>query len=230
MGRVKTLPEDVQKAIRAGEVVERPGSVLKELLENAIDAKAKEIRVEVLAAGTGLIKVSDDGEGILTEDLPLCFQRHTTSKISSKEDLFRIHTMGFRGEALYSIASVSKMKITSQAKEEVVGAFIEVHGGRVVAQGPASTVGTTVEVRDLFYNTPARRKFLKSYRTELYHLITVFQETALCHPEVAFNLNVQRQETLVLPVAVSLRERLMQIYGQDLMEGILESSIEGVHL
>lgn len=230
MGRIRVLSEDVQKAIRAGEVIERPASVLKELLENSLDAEATEITVDILSYGEALIRVSDNGKGILNEDLPLCVMRHTTSKISSLEDLTKINTLGFRGEALYSIASVSKLRITSQAKEESIGSFIEVHAGRLISKGPASTVGTTVEVRELFYNTPARKKFLKSPRTELFHLISVFQETALCYPDVAFILNINRKNTLELPRAFSVKERLIQIYGYEESEGLIEANIEGVHL
>jgi DNA mismatch repair protein MutL len=222
MRRIRILPETLQDKIAAGEVIERPASVVKELLENSLDAGATEVHVEVIGSGRKLIKVADNGSGILRDDLEVCFLRYATSKILSEEDLYRIKTLGFRGEALSSIASVSRMRITSQAEEEEVGGFVEISAGKLLRKGPATCRGTIVEVRDLFFNTPARRKFLRSDRTELYHIVSTVTETSLAHPEVSFLLLVDRQETLNLPRAKNLKERLLQVYGHETVESLLE--------
>jgi|Deesub1362B_J571_1020462.scaffolds.fasta_scaffold00010_100 DNA mismatch repair protein MutL len=222
MRRIRILPESLQDKIAAGEVIERPASVVKELLENSLDAGATEIHIEVLGSGKRLIKVADNGSGILRDDLELCFLRYATSKILSEEDLYKIKTLGFRGEALSSIASVSKMRITSQAEAEEVGGFIELSAGKLLNKGPATCRGTVVEVRDLFFNTPARKKFLKSDKTELYHIISTITEISLAHPGVSFLLLVDRQETLNLPKAKDLKERLQQVYGNETIEGLIE--------
>jgi DNA mismatch repair protein MutL len=187
--RIHVLPEALADQIAAGEVVERPASVVKELIENAIDAGATRISVEIRDGGQGLIRVSDDGSGMPPDDAALCIQRHATSKIRSREDLFAIATLGFRGEALPSIASVSRFTLTSRTREADEGTRVSVEGG---ARGAASTIGcapgTTIEVRDLFYNVPARLKFLKSKPTESAHVATTCLRTALGFPEVAISL------------------------------------------
>jgi len=215
--KIILLPEGLASRIAAGEVVERPASAVKELVENALDAGASEISVWVEGSGISLIRVSDDGEGIASEDLPLAVERHSTSKLKSEEELFRIATLGFRGEALPSIASVSKLEIVSRIRREEVGTRLRVEGGKkgepVAAGAPA---GTTVEVRGLFYNTPARRKFLKSPATELGHICDVLNRMALAYPEVHWRLH-HSGRILMDYVAVSrLEDRLPQVLGADI--------------
>ncbi|NOZ24909.1 MAG: DNA mismatch repair endonuclease MutL [Nitrospirae bacterium] len=222
MPEITVLPEDLQNRIAAGEVIERPASVVKELVENSIDAGATEIAVEILNGGRRLILVSDNGRGMDREDALLCFHPHATSKISKEEDLFEIRTLGFRGEALSSIASVSRLKITTAPSGSTLGVSLEVHGGEPREVRETVHSGTTVEVRDLFFNTPARRKFLKSPRTEVYHIVETVTVAALSHPEVAFSLTVDRAETLRLPAAGGMRERVLQVYGEEFLGGLRE--------
>ncbi|MBI3000669.1 MAG: DNA mismatch repair endonuclease MutL [Deltaproteobacteria bacterium] len=221
------LPESLASRIAAGEVVDRPASVVKELVENALDAQAKEISVWVEGSGVSLIRVSDDGAGIAPSDLVLAVDRHSTSKLKSEADLFRIATLGFRGEALPSIGSVAKLEIVTRIREETLGYRLRVEGGKkgdpVMAGCPA---GTTVEVRDLFYNTPARRKFLKSPATELSHVCDVVNRLALAYGGVHFRL--YRGETLVSDyVAVSsLQDRLAQVLGSEIASAMAFFSAE----
>ena len=187
--KIIRLPESWAARIAAGEVVERPASVVKELVENSLDAGAKEISVWIEAGGISLIRVSDDGEGISGEDLPLAVERHATSKLKDEQDLWRIATLGFRGEALPSIGSVSKLAMVSRSRDATMGHRLAVEGGARGELVPAGcAVGTTVEVRDLFYNTPARRKFLKAPATELSHVCDVINHAALAYPGVHFSL------------------------------------------
>ena len=223
--KIMLLPERWVSRIAAGEVVERPGSVVKELVENTLDAGAKEISVWVEGSGASLIRVSDDGEGIASEELPLALERHSTSKLKDEADLFRISTLGFRGEALPSIGSVSKLEIVSRARQEEVGSRLRVEGGKkgeaVVAGCP---VGTTVEVRDLFFNTPARRKFLKSPATELSHICDVINHIALAYGNVHFRL-YHMGRMLCDYVAVSqLQDRLRQVLGPEIADGMVPFS------
>lgn len=218
MGKIKILSETLIGKIAAGEVVERPASVLKELIENSIDAGAKSVQIYVKEFGTAQIKVIDDGEGISSEDVVLAFQRHATSKIEKEEDLYSIRTLGFRGEALYSIAQVSKLRIITQSKHEEIGTEIYLIGGKVVEKKPAVTQGTTVEIRELFFNTPVRKKFLKSPFTERAHLIETVQNYALGFPEISFYLNLEGQEVLNIPQAATLRDRLSQVFSSDFVE------------
>lgn len=214
--KIIILPEDWVSRIAAGEVVERPASVVKELVENALDAGASEISVSVEGSGTSLIRVSDDGEGIASEDLPLALERHSTSKLKDEADLFRISTLGFRGEALPSIASVSKLEVVSRTRQEKVGCRLRVEGGKKgepVAAG--CPVGTTVEVRDLFFNTPARRKFLKSPATELSHICDVVNRMALIYVKVHFRLQHGGRTLCDYPVASEPRDRLQQSMGSE---------------
>ncbi len=213
MGRIKILSEELISKIAAGEVVERPASVVKELIENSIDAGANSIKIFIKEYGTALIKVVDDGEGIYSDDVILAFQRHATSKIQRQEDLFNIKTLGFRGEALYSIAGVCKLKIITQHREEEVGTEVYSIGGKLIERKPAITSGTTVEVRDLFFNTPVRKKFLKSPATEKSHIIETVQNYALCYPKIAFYLNIDDVEVLNLHPSSSIQERICQLYG-----------------
>ncbi|HSF31069.1 MAG TPA: DNA mismatch repair endonuclease MutL [Candidatus Tectomicrobia bacterium] len=215
--RIRILSEDLANRIAAGEVIERPASVVKELAENALDAEARAITVTVQAAGRRLIRVSDDGYGMSRDDALLAFERHATSKIRAVEDLGCITTLGFRGEALPSIASVSRLTLTTCAQLGETGTWLELDGG-VIRQvrewtGP---VGTSIEVRQLFFNTPARLKFLKSRHTELGHMVNVVSQLALAHPGIRFRFTHEQQELLELPPAVTTLDRLATIWGAEI--------------
>lgn len=189
MGKVHRLSDELANQIAAGEVVERPASVVKELIENALDAGATRITVDVEHGGSSLVRVTDDGDGMTPEDAALALERHATSKIALLEDLFKLGTFGFRGEALPSIASVSKLKLRTRPKDANEAHEIEIHGGKTVASRPAgSAIGTSIEVRDLFFNVPARRKFLKATATESAHIGEVLLGAALARPDVTFTL------------------------------------------
>src|SRR5664280_383296 len=196
MGRIRVLSDQVANQIAAGEVVERPASVVKELLENSLDAGATRIRIEVEGGGRKLIRIVDDGQGMVRDDALLAFERHATSKLHSSDDLLSIRTLGFRGEALPSIASVSRLTLETRASAaagdsaDAVGTAVEIAGGKILRVEDAGlAVGTTIAVRDLFYNTPARRKFLKSEQTELGHIAALVTHYALAHPERHFELH-----------------------------------------
>lgn len=227
MPHIKVLPVDLRNKIAAGEVIERPASVVKELIENAIDAGSTEITVDILHGGKRLIRVADNGSGMDPQDARLCLEPHATSKLASEEDLFRITTMGFRGEALPSIASVSKVLLRTGLQGTPSGCSIEIQGGQAGEVKDAPGTGTTVEVRDLFYNTPARKKFMKADATELSHIIDTVTRAALGHPGIGFGVNADRKEALSLPRAGTLRERIMQIYGEELTIALIETSAEG---
>ncbi|HZP47463.1 MAG TPA: DNA mismatch repair endonuclease MutL [Vicinamibacterales bacterium] len=221
MAKVHRLPDDLANQIAAGEVVERPASVVKELVENAIDAGATRIAIHVELGGKKQVRVEDDGEGMAPEDARLALERHATSKIRRADDLAAIRTMGFRGEALPSIASVSHFVLRTRARGEVSGTEIRVNGGAVgsiVEIGAAE--GTTIEVNDLFYNLPARRKFLKSDAAEAAQVSRIVTQLALAYPEVGFALTSAGRTVLRCPPSASLRDRLYQIYGDrnDLVE------------
>jgi DNA mismatch repair protein MutL len=222
MPQIKILPSDLRNKIAAGEVIERPASVVKELIENSIDAGSTDIRIDVLYGGKRLMRVSDNGTGMDKEDSLLCFKRHATSKLFSEEDLFNIKTMGFRGEALSSIASVSKIKLITGHKGSPYGVSVEIHAGEVKEIKDSPSIGTSVEVRDLFFNTPARKKFLKSNNTELFHIIDIVTKEALCHWETGFSLTSDNQETISLPISSDQKERIMQIYGEEFLDSLLE--------
>lgn len=228
MGKIVQLPVALANQIAAGEVVERPASVVKELVENAIDAGARRIRVTIELGGKALVRIEDDGEGMSPEDATLALARHATSKIRRAEDLAAITTLGFRGEALPSIASVSHFTLKTRTAEAPAGTEITVDGG-VTAEPKAvgTPVGTTIEVRDLFYNLPARRKFLKSDGAESAQVSKVITQFALCYPEVGFTLTSGPRTLLQTPPAGSLRDRLYQVYGDrpDLVEVHREGDI-----
>jgi DNA mismatch repair protein MutL len=239
MPKINILPRDLRNKIAAGEVIERPASVVKELIENSIDAESTDIRIDILYGGKRLIRVSDNGYGMDKEDALLAFKRHATSKLATEDDLFNIKTMGFRGEAIPSIASVSKIKLITGLKNsppqpplskggtrEWVGVSVEIHGGEVKEAKDSPFIGTTVEVRDLFFNTPARKKFLKSNSTELFHIIDTITKEALSHCEIGFRLTSDNQETIDLPLSSSPRERIMQIYGEEFLDSLLEINVE----
>ncbi len=213
-GKIRVLPGDVVSRIAAGEVVERPASVLKELIDNSLDAGARRIHVEVAESGHRLIRVSDDGEGMSRQDVVRAFERHATSKLRRDEDLAGLTTLGFRGEALPSIAAVSKVKVLTAQRDQPVGTRLTVVGGVVTACiEAASAAGTQIEVAELFFNTPARRKFLKAPSTEWAHLCQTLQQAALAWPDVSFGLAHNGQDILSYPGGVSRRDRVQQVYG-----------------
>jgi DNA mismatch repair protein MutL len=225
MPRINVLPLNLRNKIAAGEVVERPASVVKELMENSIDAGASRIEVDILKAGKGLIKVSDNGIGMDREDALLAFERYATSKIKDEHDLFNIKTMGFRGEALSSIASVSRIRLITSHQDET-GTCIEIVGGDVKEIKDCPAIGTTIEIKDLFFNTPARRKFLKSDSTENYHIIDTVTREAISHYQIGFVLRMDSDDVLNLPSALSYKERLVQIFGKDFVNELMETKAE----
>ena len=220
---IHILPEAVANKIAAGEVVERPASVVKELVENSVDAGAGRIQVSVEAGGKRLIRVVDDGCGMSHDDALLAFERHATSKIRSAEDLFEISTLGFRGEALPSMAAVSRLVLETRHASENSGTRLEMAGGKLRdVKEVAWQVGTRLEVRDLFYNTPARRKFLKSESTELGHIASLVTHYALAHPDKSFRLVSLSNEILKVSPVSSLRERVYQVMGAQTLEQLVE--------
>jgi len=210
---IHLLPDHVANQIAAGEVVQRPASVIKELLENAIDAEAKNILVYVKESGKILVKVVDDGLGMSLTDARLSFERHATSKIKSAEDLFHLHTKGFRGEALASIAAIAHVELKTKRKEDEVGTCIKIEGSQIISQEACATSqGTSISVKNLFYNIPARRNFLKSDTVEIRHIIDEFQRVALAHPNIAFSLSHNSSEIFQLP-NTNYRQRITNILG-----------------
>ena len=225
--KIKVLPGKLANMIAAGEVIERPASVVKELLENAIDAGGQRVSVEVRSGGKQLIRVMDNGRGMSREDAVLAFERHATSKIDSEDDLYRIGTFGFRGEALASIASVAKVDLTSRTEEETAGTRVRIDGGappRVTDAGRAR--GTTVAVSQLFYNVPARRKFLRTTATETRHIVSVVSTTAMAYPEIAFTLTVDGRDTLSLPAVSNAYTRAQAVMGNTLMNQMIPVTFE----
>ena len=223
MSKIRVLADHVANQIAAGEVVERPASVAKELVENSIDAGATRITIEIEAGGRRLLKVSDDGEGMVRDDAVLAFERHATSKIRETEDLGAIGTLGFRGEALASIASVARVELTTCIEGASAATRVTIDGGRMRdVKDAAHPRGTTLSVRDLFFNIPARRKFLRSEATETYHLTNLVTHYALAHPEIAFTFVNNGREVVRAAPAKDLRERAYQIFGQEFLENLLE--------
>ncbi len=214
MSKIHRLPDDLANQIAAGEVVERPASVIKELVENSLDAGARRIAITVEFGGKKLIRVEDDGEGMEPEDARLAIERHATSKIRRSDDLARIATLGFRGEALPSIASVSHFVLRSRARGSASGTEVRVNGGTIASVMEAGMPeGTSIEVADLFYNLPARRKFLKSDGAESAQVSRIVTQLALCYPEVGFTLTSSGRKVLQVPPVATLRDRLYQLYG-----------------
>src|SRR5947199_5165435 len=223
MSKIRVLPDHISNLIAAGEVVERPASVAKELVENAIDAGATRVVIDIEAGGRRLLKLTDDGEGMTRDDAVLAFERHATSKISKGEDLSAIGTLGFRGEALASIASVARVELITRTEEAAAGTRVVIEGGRMRdVKDAAHPRGTTIGVRDLFFNTPARRKFLRSEATETYHLTNLVTHYALAHPEIAFTFVNNGREVVRAAPAKDLRERAYQIFGAEFLENLLE--------
>ncbi|MFY9559486.1 MAG: DNA mismatch repair endonuclease MutL [Terriglobales bacterium] len=222
MGKIHVLPERVANQIAAGEVVERPASVVKELLENALDAGATRIRIHVEAGGKRVIQITDNGCGMVRDDAMLAFERHATSKIKNSEDLLSVATLGFRGEALPSIASVARLHLETRAAEEPAGTVIEINGGKMIRVEEAGLPpGTSITVRDLFFNTPARKKFLKSESTELSHIASLVTHYALAHPEKHFELHSATNALLVAPPVAGHRERVYQVFGQETLDQLI---------
>lgn len=210
---IQLLPDHVANQIAAGEVVQRPASVVKELLENAIDAKATHIKLLIKDAGKTLIQVIDDGTGMSTTDARLCFERHATSKIKTSEDLFQLHTKGFRGEALASIAAVAQVELKTKTEQNDIGTALKIEGSEVLQQEAAVTPnGTSIAVKNLFFNVPARRNFLKSNSVETRHIIDELHRVALAHPNIAFVMLNNGSEVFNLP-ASNLRQRIVGIFG-----------------
>lgn len=227
MGRIRILSDLVANQIAAGEVVERPASVVKELLENSLDAGATRIRIEVEAGGRKLIRIADNGHGMVRDDALLAFERHATSKLRTSDDLLSISTLGFRGEALPSIASVSRLTLETRAVEEDSGTLVEIAGGNILRVEDAGLpTGTTITLRDLFFNTPARRKFLKSEQTELSHIAALVTHYALVHPTKHFELHSTTQALLVAPAVANAADRLFQIFGKDTANYMLPTTAE----
>jgi DNA mismatch repair protein MutL len=223
MSKIALLPDEVVNKIAAGEIIERPVSIVKELIENSLDAGATEIRVEIERGGKQLIRVSDNGCGIAADQALLAFERHATSKIQTSEDLHQIATMGFRGEALASIAAVSQVQLKTQREDESAGISLFIVGGKCQNQQPAALPhGTIFEARNLFYNTPARKKFLKTDGTEASAITHMVQAFAMAHPQISFFLHQDQRETLNCPKTSALSERIYQIFGAEILEQLVE--------
>ncbi len=230
---IKILPDHVVNKIAAGEVVERPASVVKELIENSIDSGATEIIVDIELAGRRLIRVTDNGCGMSREDARTAFVRHATSKISSDEDLEAISTMGFRGEALSSIASVAQTRMLSGVRGADSGVLIEIEGGLVkMVSDAAAPHGTSIEIAHLFYNTPARLKFLKSTGTEFSHIVAAVSRQAMANPSLRFRLTHNAKTVLDLPASASIKERVFQLYGAEIADNVMPftGGRDGVHV
>ena len=222
MGIIKQMPDFLANQIAAGEVVERPASVVKELVENAIDAESTQIIVELIEAGIQQIKVSDNGKGIIAEDLPMAFMAHATSKIYETTDLFNINSLGFRGEALASIGSVSKVRVESMTEDDDSRHFIEIEGSKIIEEGlTQAKIGTTVEVNSLFYNTPARLKHLKTIKTELSHSLKFIQNIALAYPNIRFKLTHNGQEIFASHGNDNLQQVIASVYQPALARDLI---------
>src|SRR5436309_1436048 len=222
MGRIHVLSENVANKIAAGEVVERPASVVKELLENSLDAGATRVKIQVEAGGKKLIQITDNGCGMVRDDALLAFERHATSKIKNAEDLLNIATLGFRGEALPSIGSVSRLRLETRAADQDAGTIVEIAGGKIFRVDEAGLpAGTSITIRDLFFNTPARKKFLKAESTELSHIASLVTHYALAHPEKHFELHSATNALLVAPPVAGHRERVYQVFGQETLEQLI---------
>ncbi len=218
---ISILPENIANQIAAGEVILRPSSVVKELIENSVDANAKKIQLIIKDSGKTLIQVIDDGIGMSIEDLKLSFQRHATSKLKNFDDLFLLKSKGFRGEALASIAAISSIQATSRRKKDEIGKLIKISGGKIgLVEDSVTSVGTSISVKNLFYNVPARRNFLKSDNVELKHIIDEFHRIALAHPEICFVFFQNDSELFKLPIS-SLQKRIINIFSNKIQEKLI---------
>ena len=223
---IQVLPDSVANQIAAGEVIQRPASVIKELVENAVDADADTINVIVVDAGRTSIQVIDNGKGMSETDARLSFERHATSKIRKADDLFALHTMGFRGEALASIAAVAQVILKTRMATDEIGSQITISGGKVSSQTPVSCpVGSNFSVENLFYNVPARRKFLKSNATELNNILQAFERIVLVNPQIHFTLHSNGVEVFNLR-AGNLRQRIVDVFGKRFNQDILPVEVE----
>jgi DNA mismatch repair protein MutL len=223
---IKILPDSVANQIAAGEVVQRPSSVVKELLENSIDAFAKNVKVLIKDAGKTLIQVIDDGVGMSEIDARLAFERHATSKISDANDLFAISTFGFRGEALASIASVAQVELITKRENDEIGTCVEIHGSKLIKQTPTvCSTGTTVTVKNLFFNIPARRRFLKSDNLEFKHIVDEFLRVSLSHPEISFVL-INNQTEIYNLTTSTLKQRIIHAFGKSISSELLDINVE----
>ena len=223
---IQLLPDSVANQIAAGEVIQRPASVIKELVENAVDAGAKTIDVVVVDAGRTSIQVIDDGKGMSETDARLAFERHATSKIRQADDLFALQTMGFRGEALASIAAVAQVEMKTRTGSDDIGTLVTISGSKIIGQeATACRVGTNITVKNLFYNVPARRKFLKSNATELSHILTAFERIALVYPDICFTLHHNGAELMNLKAA-PLRQRITDVYGKQYGQDLLPLDVD----
>src|ERR1044071_6998427 len=222
MGRIHVLSEAVANKIAAGEVVERPASVVKELLENSLDAGATRIALQIEAGGKKLIQITDNGCGMVRDDALLAFDRHAPSKIRDAEDLLSVATLGFRGEALPSIASVSRLRLETRAPDEDSGTVVEINGGKIFTVEEAGLpAGTSISVRDLFFNIPARKKFLKAESTELSHIASLVTHYALAHPDKHFELHSATNAMLVAPPVAGYSERVYQVFGKEVLDQLI---------
>jgi len=222
MGKIHVLSEAVANKIAAGEVVERPASVVKELLENSLDAGSTRIKIQVEAGGKKLIQITDNGFGMVRDDALLAFERHATSKLKNAEDLLSVATLGFRGEALPSIASVSRLHLETRAPDEDSGTVVEINGGKIFKVEEAGLpAGTSITIRDLFFNTPARKKFLKAESTELSHIASLVTHYALAHPDKHFELHSATNAVLVAPPVAGHSERVYQVFGKEVLDQLL---------
>ena len=227
MGRIHVLSEHVANKIAAGEVVERPASVVKELLENSLDAGSTRVKIQIEAGGKKLIQITDDGCGMVRDDALLAFERHATSKIKNAEDLLNISTLGFRGEALPSIASVSRLRLETRAPDQDSGTVIEIAGGKIFRVEDAGLPsGTSIAIRDLFFNTPARKKFLKAESTELSHIASLVTHYALAHPDKHFELHSATNAMLVAPPVASYSDRVYQVFGKETLDQLISVAAE----
>src|SRR5579863_6370788 len=222
MGRIHILSEAVANKIAAGEVVERPASVVKELLENSLDSGATRIRISVEAGGKKLIQITDNGCGMVRDDAMLAFERHATSKLKNADDLLKVSTLGFRGEALPSIASVSRLRLETRAAGEDSGTVVEINGGKIFKVEEAGLpAGTSITIRDLFFNMPARRKFLRAESTELSHIASLVTHYALAHPDKHFELHAATNAVLVATPVAGYSERVYQVFGKDVLDQLI---------
>ena len=223
---IQLLPDSVANQIAAGEVIQRPASVVKELVENAIDAGATQIDVSIVDAGRTSIQVIDNGKGMSDTDARLSFERHATSKIRKADDLFNLNTMGFRGEALASIAAVAQVQLKTRLHDEELGSHLVIAGSQFLSQEPcACSVGSNFMIENLFYNVPARRKFLKSNTTELNNIITAFERIVLVYPEIAFTFHSNGSEMYNLR-ASSLRQRIVDVFGKRINQDLLPVNVD----
>jgi len=223
LGRIRILSDTVANQIAAGEVVERPASVVKELLENSLDAGATDVRLDVESGGRRLIRIADNGCGMLRDDALLAFERHATSKLSNVKDLLAIATLGFRGEALPSIASVSRLVLETRAEDETTGTRVEIAGGKLLkVEEMALPRGTTITVRDLFFNVPARKKFLRTEPTELAHIAALVTHYSLAHPDKTFQLRHGANELLSVTPVGEIRERVFQVFGSQVLSELVD--------